>query len=175
MKKIKIILIFILICLAAFLIQTSVLSRISFFTVYPNLLIIITSVFGFMRGQKDGILVGLLSGFLMDIFFDSILGFYMLLYMLAGFFNGHFQRLFFDDDVKLPVFLVGVSDLAYDLVVYFVRFMLHSDFHFRYYLLHIIIPEMVFTCLVTVVIYRILLYMNRKIEAIEKRSAGKFV
>lgn len=175
MKKFKTVVFFILICLITFLIQNSVLSRIPLFAVYPNLLIIITSLFGFMRGPKDGILVGLISGLLMDVFFDSILGFYMLIYMIIGFGNGYFQRLFYDDDVKLPVFLVGASDLIYGCIVYFVRFLLHSDFHFRYYLTHIMIPEVVFTGLVTIIIYRMILYINRKIETIEKRSAGKFV
>jgi rod shape-determining protein MreD len=151
------------------------MSRISWLTVYPNLLVIITSLFGFMRGQKDGILVGFLSGLLMDVFFDSVLGFYMLIYMAIGFINGYFQRLFYDDDVTLPIFFVAASDFMYGIVVYFIRFLLQSDFHFQYYLIHIIVPEVVFTGLVTIVVYRMILFINRKIETIEKRSAGKFV
>lgn len=175
MKRFRKVIIYILMALAAFLIQTSVISKIHWFPVYPNLLLILTAVFAFMRGQKDGVLMGFMSGLLMDILFDSVLGFYMFIYMAVGFFNGFFQRLFYDDDVKLPVFLVGISDLGYGIAVYFVRFLLQSDFHFSYYLWNIIIPETVFTCLITIIVYRMLLYINRKIEVIQKRSAGKFV
>ncbi len=175
MKRFRKIIIYILIALAAFLIQTSMISKVHWFMVYPNLLLILTVVFAFMQGQKDGVLMGFFCGLLMDVMFDSVLGFYMFIYMAVGFFIGYFQRLFYDDDVKFPVFLVGVSDLGYGIAVYFVRFMLQSDFHFGYYLRNIIFPEIVFTCLVTIVVYRMLLYINRRIEAIQKRSAGKFV
>lgn len=175
MKRFRKVLLYILIALVTFLIQTSIFSGIHWFAIYPNLLLIITAVFGFMQGQKDGILMGFICGLLMDVMFDSVLGFYMFIFMAVGFFNGYFQRLFYDDDVKFPVFLVGISDFGYGIVVYFVRFLLQSDFNFGYYLGHIIIPEVVFTCLITLIVYRMLLYMNRKIEAIQKRSAGKFV
>ena len=54
-------------------------------------------------------------------------------------------------------------------------FMLKSDFHFLNYLRHVIMPELVYTILVTLVLYQIILHINRRLEEEEKRSASRFV
>ena len=41
--------------------------------------------------------------------------------------------------------------------------------------MNIIVPELVYTMLVTIVLYMILLKINQRLELIEKRSAKKFV
>jgi len=67
---------------------------------------------------------------------------------------------------------ISVSDLACSLLIYFFQFLLRGRFAFRYYLMHIIMPELVYTILVTVFLYFILLQINQKLERAEKRSTG---
>ena len=43
------------------------------------------------------------------------------------------------------------------------------------YLKQIIIPELIYTIVVTIVLYQIVLKINQKLEDEEKRSASKFV
>ena len=94
---------------------------------------------------------------------------------MIGFGNGFFKRVFYDEDVKLPIALISVSEFLYSIAVYVFLFMLKSDFKFGYYLGHIIMPELVYTILVTLVLYQILLHINQSLEEKEKRSASKFV
>ena len=89
--------------------------------------------------------------------------------------NGFFTRMFYDEDIKLPLGMIAASELVYGLVVYFCLFMLQGEFHFFYYLFHIILPELVYTILATIVLYQIILQINRKLEAEEQRSASRFV
>lgn len=51
--------IFIIVC---FVLQSSVFSALSFAGIIPNLMIILTSSFGFMRGEKEGLLIGFSAG-----------------------------------------------------------------------------------------------------------------
>ena len=67
--------------IVAYLLQTTLFKAISIAGIVPNILIILTSAFGFMRGKNEGMLIGFISGLLVDIFFGSILGFYALVYM----------------------------------------------------------------------------------------------
>ena len=83
---------FVIIC---FLLQCTVFSSLSFGGIIPNLMIIVTASYGFMRGRKSGLLVGFFSGLLMDIFFSDILGFYALIYMYIGYLNGIFRKMFY--------------------------------------------------------------------------------
>ena len=71
--------------------------------------------------------VGFLCGLLTDLFWGEVLGFYMLIYTLIGYINGFFRRLFYDDDIKLPIGLIGASELVYGLVTYFCLYMLQGD------------------------------------------------
>ena len=91
----------------------------------------------FMRGKKTGMLVGFLSGIMADVFWGSSLGLYALIYTLIGYLNGCFRRLFFDDDIKLPLALIAASEMIYGTFIYFCIFMLQGEFNFLFYLAHI--------------------------------------
>lgn len=71
--------------------------------------------------------------------------------------------------------MIGSSELAYGILIYVFQFMLQSDFHFLYYLGHLIIPEMLYTVILTLIVYQIILRINRKLVEEEKRSASRFV
>ena len=161
--------------LAAFLLQSTVFSSLTFADIRPNLLIVVTASFGFMRGEKGGMAGGFAWGLFMAVFWAGLAGFYALIYTVIGYLNGTFHRLFFDDDIKFPLILIGVSDLVYGLAVYVCLFMLHGEFIFSYFLGHVILPELVYTILVTLILYQIILHVNRRLEAEEQRSASRFV
>ena len=159
----------------SFLLQSTLFQTLSFASISPNLLIVVTSSFGFMRGRKEGMWTGFFCGLLLDIFFGSVIGFYALIYAYLGYINGFFRKMFFPDDIKLPLILIAVSDFSYNLLVYLFLFFLRGKFRFYYYLVHIMLPELVYTILVTIILYFIILRINQKLEKIERRSASKFV
>lgn len=164
-----------LLVIFCFLLQNTVFNVLSFGDIGPNLLIIVTAVFGFMHGKKSGLLVGFFSGLLMDIFFGNVLGFYALIYMYIGFANGFFRKIFFRDDIKLPLVLILSSDIAYSILVFLLLFVLRSRFHFSFYFFHVIIPEAVYTILVSMALYPFILWLSKKTEDSPNRSVGKFV
>ena len=153
-----------LIIIAAFILQSTVFRVISLGGIVPNLLIIITSAFGIMRGRKEGMLTGFICGLLIDIFFGDVIGFYALVYMLIGYLNGIFQSLFYPEDVKLPMILISISEVVYCFICYVFLFLLRSRLHLGYYIVHIILPEIVYTIVATIVLYRGILYVNEWME-----------
>lgn len=157
-----------------FLLQATVFTRLDLGGITPNLFIVLTASFGFMRGEKEGLVIGFICGLLMDIFFSDYIGLYALVYMYIGFFNGKFKKIFYPDDIKLPITLIVFSDLIYGLVCY-LSFLLRGKFHFIYYLVHIILPEIVYTIIVTIALYPIILMINKKLDNYEKGKAKKFV
>lgn len=158
-----------------YILQSTVCKSLALANISPNLLIVLVSSFGFMRGKKSGLIIGFLAGLLIDISSGEVIGFNALLYMYIGYFNGFFKKIFYPEDVKLPMVLIAGSDLLYGLLIYFFLFLFRGRFEFVYYLVHIIIPELIYTILVTLVLYRVILLINNKLEESEKRSASKFV
>ena len=163
-----------LLIFVCFLLQSSVFTRLDFGGITPNLLIVLTASFGFMKGEKTGMFIGFICGLLMDIFFSEYMGLYTLVYLYIGFFNGKFKKIFYPDDIKLPITLIIFSDLVYGLACYF-SFLLRGKFHFGYYILHIVLPEIVYTIIITIALYPLILIINKKLDNYEKGRAKKFV
>lgn len=172
MKRKIVVAFLILIC---FLLQCTVFKSLAFGGIVPNLMIILTSSCGFMKGKKHGLIIGFFSGLLLDIFFGEAIGFYSLIYMYIGYGNGVFYKIFYPQDIKLPLALISVSEMIYGFISYLLLFLLRSRFRFPYYFVHIILPEIVYTIVVTMILYPLILLINQRLEASEQRSAKKFV
>ena len=160
-----------LLIILCFILQNTIFQTLALASISPNLLVILTSSIGLMRGKKEGMLVGFFCGFMVDIFYGDLFGFYALVYMYIGYLSGFFNKIFYDDDIKLPMLLISASEFLYSLIVYVFLFMFRTRFEFGYYLIHIIIPELVYTIVVTLFLYRIINGINRRLERREKRSA----
>ncbi len=161
--------------LFSFLLESAVFGHFALGGIVPKLTIILTSAFGFMRGEKEGMVIGFCCGLLNDVFFGDVLGFYALILTYIGFINGKFSRIFYPEDIKLPIALIVVSDLSYGILCYILLFLLRGRFDFIYYFVRVILPEALYTIVVTVFMYPIILKINGKLEAWEKGSAQKFV
>lgn len=157
-----------------YILQCTLFNELSLASVSPNLMIIITFAIGFMRGRKAGIITGFFCGLLIDCFSGSVMGFNALIFMYIGYFNGVFHRLFYDEDVTLPLCLVVGSDFAYLFTFYVIRFLLRNCLNFGEYFAKVMLPEMLYTVIVAILIYRLLLKWNRFLEAHEKRSEANF-
>lgn len=172
MKRKIVVTLLVFIC---FLLQSTVFHALAFGNIVPNLMIVLTASFGFMRGEKSGLLIGFFSGFFIDIFFGEVLGFYALLYMYIGYTNGKFNRISYPEDIKLPMVLITVSDLFYGIICYILLFLMRAKFNIGYYFVHIILPEIVYTTFITIFLYPVILKINQRLESSEQRSAKKFV
>ena len=161
----------VLLILISYLIQSTMIRILPMGGVAPNLLIILTSSFGFMRGKKDGMFIGFISGLIIDILFGKIFGFYALIYMVIGYLNGFFASIFYPEDVKLPMVLITSSELVYCFMIYVFRFLIQGKLRFGYYFVHVILPEIVYTLFVTIIVYKIILNINEWLEDLERRNA----
>lgn len=154
-----------LIIAISFLLQSTVFKALSIGSISPNLMIIVTSSFGFMRGKKEGLWVGFFCGLLEDIFYGRLLGMHAMIYMYIGYVNGYFNHIFYGEDIKLPLSLISASELVYGLGTYVIMFVMRSRFDFSYYLVRIILPELVYTIILTLVFYRLIYSINRRLES----------
>lgn len=158
-----------------FVLQGTFFASFDFGSVSPNLLLVLVVSFGLMRGKRTGLLIGFFSGLLADIFFGEYIGFFSLLYMYLGYLAGYFHRVFYPEDVKLPMFMIGISDLIYGFICFCFMFLLRGRLEIGYYFLHICIPECIYTLVVTIIVYPLILTLNGFLEKSERKQAKKFV
>ena len=175
MRKRILSILFYFIMFFCFLLQCTLFKRLSFGGISPNLLLITTTSIGFMRGEKQGLMAGFVSGLFVDIFFGDVIGLYAMVYMYIGFLNGKFSRVFYPEDLKLPLALIALSDLSYGMACYIVLFLLRGRLNFPYFFLHIILPETVYTIVMSIFLYPILLALYKRLNFDEDRSEPEFV
>ncbi len=157
------------------ILQSTLCQKIAVASIKPNLLIILIVSFGLMRGRRSGMMIGFFCGLFADLFFESIIGFNAIIYMWVGYLSGYFYRIFYDDDIKTPLFLISVSDLAYGIIHYGFRFLLRGRIHFFTYLGRVILPEMFYTLILTIICYRILYQINQWLNLSDNRGVDGFV
>lgn len=152
----------------AFTFQYTLISFHSLSGIAPNLLLILTMSFGIMRGRNEGMITGLFCGLLVDVFYNDMIGPYMLIYLLIGYFNGIFHRNYLMEDIMLPIIITLADQIIFETAVYFMKFFLAGRTDFGFYLSEIILPETMFTILMTVLLYRLLLSINTALKKKDK-------
>jgi len=134
--------------------------------VMPNLLLILVVSTAYMRGRMTGLLIGLFSGLLVDLTFGSIIGLYGFIYMIIGYFMGFANKIYSDDDYTLPILFVAISDLVYGFLYYVFEFLLRGKLNFPYYLVRIILPEIVYTVVASILLYKLLHIVNNRLISV---------
>ncbi|MCI9583209.1 rod shape-determining protein MreD [Clostridiaceae bacterium] len=159
----------------AFTIQICVFPQIAFLSAAPNLLLTLTFICAFIEGKEMGMLYGFVAGLLMDLFYSGPFGFYTLFFVNMGYINGICTKYYYEDYITLPLVLSIVNDLAYNLYIYIFRFLIRNRLNFGHYFLKIILPEMIFTTVTTLVCYSFLLFIHRKLREWEQRRDSNLV
>ena len=124
--------------------------------VVPNLLLIVTSIFGFIKGSNYGSVTGLFCG-------GDVIGLFALIYMYIGFISSVFKKILYSDHIFMPMLVVFVNDFLYNLAYYVFRFLLRNKLDFSYYFEKVILPEMIFTTFLTLIFYKLFCLLDEKI------------
>lgn len=149
--------------IAAYVLQYTVLSRISFLMCAPNLLLILTAVYGYTRGKNAGMIVGFFAGLIADIFYCEVIGYTALVLVVIGYLSALLRRKYFSGTLFIPMAIIIVSDIGYNLLYYFIWFVLQGRFYFTYCLTHIMIPDLLLTIVAALILYKPLLALNNKL------------
>ncbi|MDD7403070.1 MAG: rod shape-determining protein MreD [Butyribacter sp.] len=150
------------IIIVGFLMQTSIFPNFQLINIMPNILVILTAASGFMFGRKVGIFSGFLCGALMDLMYGSVVGVGIFIYVLIGYVNGIANKLYFKDDLSIPLFAIAISDFGYGIMYYICYFLLRGRTDIFSYLIDIIIPEMIYTTLLGVLVYKFIHWLDDK-------------
>lgn len=157
--------------LFSFSLQTTLFSFIPVLRASADVMLILTVCHALFRGERTGVMTGFICGLLYDIMFMDILGFYALLYAFIGFVCGALTDYFDRNDIRLPLAAIVISDIAFGLIRFFFLYVLMGNFDIAFYMRDSMLPEFVFTIIVSLVFYPLLLLIEKKI--IEPKLIGK--
>ena len=157
-----------------FSLQSTLFSYIAILGVTPDTALIIIVSYSILRGDVEGAILGFFAGLLTDIYFNSYIGLYALMFMLIGYFCGKPFKNFFRENFFLPLSLVAFSSLLYQFMIYVVNFLFKAELNLPFYFRTIILPASVYTLILTVPVYSFLYGINNKMEEVEKNKRKLF-
>ncbi len=156
-----------------FLIQSSVFRGLAYSGAVPNLLLILTCSFGYLRGERSAMWAGFISGMLMDIFGMNVLGMYALMYVYLGYLAGLCHSWYEPAEFRIPLAMIFTGDLAMLLLQFLLFYVLNGDFGFRYYMTGKALPEIAATMLLSIVVYPLLLFVDERFVNVDTAEKKK--
>ncbi len=151
-----------------FILQSTMFLNINNSMIVPNLLVVLTSTMGIMHGKKTGMIVGFCCGLLTDLMFSSVIGINALLLTYIGLGNGCLNSIFNPEALKLPIFMITISDIAYSVLYYMLLFLLRTRYDILNYARYIMVPELILTVIATIILYPIILQIYKAFERGQK-------
>lgn len=155
-----------------YILQVTLFNYIMIGGIAPNLLIILPVFFGLLKGKKEGMFVGIFSGFIYDIFFSGLLGFTMLIYTVIGYICGMFFNQYEESNFIIPLFLTAAGTFSYGFLSFVVQFLLHNRIIADFFIIRIIMPEVVYTVIVALIIYKPIRLLNNILDKKKSKAVN---
>lgn len=144
----------------ALLMQTAIFRVIALADVVPNLLLVVVISYAYLRGRTSGLVIGFICGLMLDMIYGSVIGLYAFISMSIGFAVGFCQKVYFTDSMLLPTVLIAAGDMIYCAYSYITEFLLRGRLHFWFYFVHRFLPQILYTTLVGLVLYRLIAWIE---------------
>ena len=166
-------------CLAAlilinYVLQSTLLVRVSIIGVNPDTAIILIVSYGILRGDVEGAVFGFFSGLVHDMFGGHFIGLYAMLGMLTGYAAGKPFKDYFKDNYFLPFMIVVAATFSYQTLIYFTSFLIRGRLDFWFYITNIIMPKTIYTAAVALPLYSLMFVINSRIEDYEHNRRNLF-
>ena len=117
---VKSLLISTLILFSATIIESSILSNISFFLVVPDLVLICCIYFSLLNGKLYGEISGFISGIFLDFITGVPLGLNCIFRTIIGYIAGLFSNTIIISGIVIPMASVGIATLTKKLSIFLI-------------------------------------------------------
>lgn len=94
----------------------------------------------------------------------------MIIYMLIGYCNGFFHRLYLVEDVLLPIIIITLDDFIFNFITFIIFFVMRNRLSFGLYMKDIILPDMIYTAILTMIVFKLFVFINKRLKRAEKGS-----
>ena len=158
-----------------YLLQVSFGRAIAIADIVPNFLIILPVLFGFFQGKNEGMFVGFFSGAMYDLYFSGLFGFSSLIFVYIGYFAGFFYQNYEENEMLIPMSMVLMADFVFAFLSYVGNFLLHNRLNVGFFMSRFILPEVVYTLIISILVYKPILFISKKFDIVTSRRSIKKV
>lgn len=164
MKKIGIVIALILIFIIIYLLQANFFVWFNLGGVKPNLFVMLVLVIGLFAGKGIGITFGIFFGISLDFFIGKSIGISGIMLGSIGFVGGYLDKSFSKDSRITMITMISISTLIYESGLYLFNYFINSAHISMIYFIRILIIELIFNSILTIIIYPLIVRFGYRIE-----------
>lgn len=168
MKKVIINIVLILIFIIIYLLQINVLNYVHIAGVKPNPFIIYILYIGLFMGRKMGLSYGIVFGIILDLLVGRKVGITAIMLGAIGLLAGVFEKNFSKDSRITIILMVIGSTIIYEIGIYFLSYMLIGTTLEIISFCKILIAEIVYNALLTIIVYPLIQKSGYNVEEVFK-------
>jgi len=157
-----------------FVLQSALFPHIAILGVTPDTALVLIVSYAILRGDIEGALFGMFTGFVQDITSGFFVGLFALLGFLTGYVCGKPFKDFFKDNYFLPFAIIIFASIVYQFVLYVTSVMFLGQLDFWHYLRTIILPKTIYTVSFAIPLYSLMHFINARIEKHESKFHSLF-
>jgi len=135
------------------LIQSTVMSRITIAGVHPDLMLMVVTSWGLLRGTQEGMLWALSGGVPMDLMSGAKFGLHTLALLIVSFATGFGERTVFRFEILMPILVIPIATLAYQLAIMGGLFLFGWPVAWGTYMTAVVLPSMLVNTLCMPIVY----------------------
>lgn len=170
MKKTLITLVLLIIFLIIYFIHVNFFSWFNLAGIKPNLFVVFVLIVGLFSGRSKGIAIGIVTGIFLDFFLGKSIGITALMLGIIGFFGGYLDQNFSKDSRFTMIIMVALATILYEVGYYVLNFFINS-INIEFLLLtKILTIEVLFNCIITIILYPTILKLGYILEKTYKEN-----
>lgn len=164
MKKIIINILLVLTFLILYFLQLNFFSWFKIAGVMPNLFVILVFYIGLFSGRSMGLTYGIIFGIILDLLIGENVGMTAIMLAIIGIIGGVLDKNFSKDSRITIMLMVIGSTIIYELGMYILRYAILNSSIEMISFLKILIAEVVFNILITIILYPLIQKTGHIIE-----------
>ena len=156
MKKVVIGICLILTFFIIYSLQISLFSNFTIAGIKPNLFVVLILFIGLFTNQIMGISFGVVFGLIIDFLYGKTIGTSAIMLCIIGYLGAYFDENFSKDNKLTIIIMVAGATFIYELGIYFLNSILLSFSREYFNFLRIVLIEIVYNVLLTILLYPII-------------------
>lgn len=164
MKKFGIIISLIILFILIYLLQSNFFSWFNLAGIKPNLFVILVLVIGLFSGRSMGTTFGIIFGVSLDFFIGKSIGISGIMLGIIGFLGGYLDKSFSKDSRVTMITMITMSTFIYELGLYLFNYFINSAHMAVFTFVKILLIEIIYNVILTIIIYPIIMKFGYKIE-----------
>ncbi|MCR4733684.1 MAG: rod shape-determining protein MreD [Treponema sp.] len=160
-----------LILFSTVIIESSILSNITFLIVIPDLVLICSLYFSLLNGKTYGEITGFISGLFLDFFTGVPLGFNCLYRTLIGYLYGLFSKNIILSGIFIPMLSVGIGTILKRILIFVISLLFPNTNLYVYgFITFEFLFEMLANIILAPIIFKFLSFFSRTLSLYDEKD-----